>query len=40
MASSPLVRLLGLGATFWYEHPRFTVLRDPEGNQFCVADEH
>jgi hypothetical protein len=35
-----VARLIGLGATFWYEHSHFTVLRDPEGNQFCVADEH
>lgn len=33
-------RLIGLGATIWYEHPRFTAMRDPEGNQFCVADAH
>ncbi len=31
-------RLSALGATFWYEESHFTVLRDPEGNQFCVAD--
>src|SRR3569833_310945 len=31
--------LTSLGATFWYEESHFTVLRDPEGNQFCVADE-
>lgn len=31
-------RLQSLGATFWYEAGNFTVLRDPEGNQFCVAD--
>ncbi|HZY67908.1 MAG TPA: VOC family protein [Devosia sp.] len=31
-------RLLGLGATFWYARDTFTVLRDPEGNQFCVVD--
>ena len=35
-----VARLTALGATFWYEQPNFTVLRDPEGNQFCVADEH
>jgi hypothetical protein len=35
-----VARLTALGATFWYEHSHFTVLRDPEGNQFCVADEH
>ena len=35
-----VARLTALGATFWYEESNFTVLRDPEGNQFCVADEH
>jgi hypothetical protein len=35
-----VARLTALGATFWYEQPRFTVMRDPEGNQFCVADAH
>jgi hypothetical protein len=34
-----VARLIGLGATYWYEEAGFTVLRDPEGNQFCVADE-
>ena len=34
-----VARLTGLGATFWYEGGNFTVLRDPEGNQFCVVDE-
>lgn len=33
-----VARLTALGATFWYERESFTVLRDPEGNQFCVAD--
>lgn len=33
-----VARLKGLGATLWYEEPTFAVLRDPEGNQFCVAD--
>lgn len=35
-----VARLTALGATFWYEENNFTVLRDPEGNQFCVADAH
>ena len=35
-----VARLTALGATFWYENPRFTAMRDPEGNQFCVADAH
>jgi hypothetical protein len=34
-----VARLTALGATFWYERGNFTVLRDPEGNQFCVVDE-
>ena len=38
--AAEVARLTALGATFWYEHSHFTVLRDPEGNQFCVADEH
>ena len=33
-----VTRLIGLGATLWYEKPQFTVLRDPEGNQFCLVD--
>jgi glyoxalase superfamily protein len=36
--AAEVARLIGLGATFWYEEDQFTVLRDPEGNQFCVAD--
>jgi hypothetical protein len=36
--TAEVARLIGLGATFWYEEGNFTVLRDPEGNQFCVAD--
>jgi hypothetical protein len=37
-------RLLGLGATFVAERslgesPRWTVLADPEGNEFCVSGE-
>lgn len=35
-----VARLTALGATIWYEQPHFTAMRDPEGNQFCVADEH
>lgn len=34
-----VARLTALGATLWFEESHFTVLRDPEGNQFCVADE-
>ena len=35
-----VARLTALGGTVWYERPQFTAMRDPEGNQFCVADEH
>jgi len=35
---SEVARLQALGATVWYEETSFSVLRDPEGNQFCVAD--
>jgi hypothetical protein len=35
---SEVARLQRLGATVWYEESTFTVLRDPEGNQFCIAD--
>jgi hypothetical protein len=37
-------RLVGLGATEVAEHSvpglTWTVLRDPEGNEFCVGSEH
>ena len=33
-----VARLLELGATVRDEHDDFTVLLDPEGNQFCVLD--
>ena len=33
-----IARLRALGATLWFEQAGFTVMRDPEGNQFCVAD--
>ena len=33
-------RLRALGASLWFETDHYAVLRDPEGNQFCVADEH
>ncbi|AXA38806.1 VOC family protein [Rhizobium leguminosarum] len=32
-------RLLSLGATFVREADGYTVLNDPEGNNFCVASE-
>ncbi len=31
-------RLRGLGATVRDEHETFTVMQDPEGNEFCVRD--
>ncbi len=38
---SEVVRLQGLGATFvgWNSHPgtRWAVMRDPEGNEFCLT---
>jgi hypothetical protein len=33
-----VARLLALGATPMREAEGYTVLRDPEGNQFCVVD--
>ncbi len=30
-------RLRALGATVWRGGARYTVMRDPEGNQFCVV---
>ncbi|RYE08568.1 MAG: VOC family protein [Hyphomicrobiales bacterium] len=34
-----VARLTAIGASVWYQRDGFTVLRDPEGNQFCVVDE-
>lgn len=31
-------RLVGLGASVYYEGDGWTTLQDPEGNEFCVAD--
>lgn len=31
-------RLMALGATHWRDGEGYTVLRDPEGNPFCVTD--
>ena len=31
-------RLRALGATLRDEHDRFSVMQDPEGNEFCVCD--
>ena len=36
--AAEVARLCALGATLWYAEGAFTVLRDPEGNPFCVAD--
>jgi hypothetical protein len=33
-----IVRLIGLGATIAREADGYTVMRDPEGNNFCVID--
>ena len=35
--TAEIVRLTRLGATYMREEAGFTVLRDPEGNQFCVV---
>ena len=32
-----VARLISLGASFLRETEQYTVLRDPEGNQFCVV---
>lgn len=31
-------RLLGLGASIFQSYDRWTIMLDPEGNEFCVAD--
>lgn len=36
--SEEVSRLCGLGATVRDEHEGFTVMQDPEGNEFCVLD--
>jgi hypothetical protein len=33
-----VARLRGLGATVYDEREHWTVLQDPEGNEFCVLD--
>ncbi|WP_186419493.1 VOC family protein [Bosea sp. CS1GBMeth4] len=35
--SAEVMRLTALGATLLREAEQYTVLRDPEGNQFCVV---
>lgn len=37
--SAEVDRLLTLGASVHSVHERWTVLLDPEGNEFCVADQ-
>ena len=32
-----VARMMSLGATIFRETEQYTVLRDPEGNQFCVV---
>ncbi len=36
--SEEVERLRGMGATVRDEHETFTVMQDPEGNEFCVCD--
>ena len=36
--SEEVARLAALGARVRDEHERFTVMLDPEGNEFCVQD--
>ncbi len=36
--SEEVERLRGMGATVRDEHETFTVMQDPEGNEFCVRD--
>jgi len=36
--SEEVGRLRGLGASVRDEHDTFTVMQDPEGNEFCVRD--
>ncbi|CAM3486180.1 VOC family protein [Occultella aeris] len=38
--SAEVVRLVDLGARVVAQQDGWTVLGDPEGNEFCVADEH
>jgi len=37
---SEVERLRALGASICREHERFTVMQDPEGNEFCVVEQH
>ena len=36
--ATEVARLFTLGATVRDEHPEYTVMLDPEGNEFCVQD--
>ena len=36
--SEEVERIRRMGATFRDEHETFTVMQDPEGNEFCVCD--
>jgi hypothetical protein len=36
---SEVERLGALGASIWREHEHFTVMQDPEGNEFCVVEQ-
>ena len=36
--NSEVERLIGLGASLYYEGEEWTTLQDPEGNEFCVTD--
>jgi len=36
--SAEVARLIGLGATIRNDADHYTVMLDPEGNQFCVRD--
>ncbi|WP_154792271.1 VOC family protein [Occultella kanbiaonis] len=38
--SAEVARLVDLGARVVAQQDGWTVLGDPEGNEFCVADEH
>lgn len=33
-------RLVGLGASVLWEYDAWTLMGDPEGNEFCVTDPH
>ncbi|ONK10230.1 VOC family protein [Streptomyces sp. MP131-18] len=37
-AETEITRLTGLGARVTERHPEWTVMIDPEGNEFCLAE--